>query len=124
MFYRFHKIFQLLAEKWRPNLVYSLGLAGTVLAAILVSRFFWFFIHRFIDMRPTFGIYEIIAGIVGLLNGVLWMGIILKALNYADIEAAKNVISNTISTRFIMPVPLGIYEGITKILQTIAPGGI
>jgi len=124
MFYRFHKIFQLLAEKWHPNLVYSLGLISTVLTAILVSRIFWFFIHRFIDMKPTFGIYEVIAGIIGLLNGVLWIGIILKALNYANIAAVKNVIAHTISARFIMPVPLGTYEVITRILQTITPGGI
>ncbi|MDP8233569.1 MAG: CvpA family protein [Candidatus Saelkia tenebricola] len=124
MFYRFREIFRILADKWQPNAVYSLGLLGSVLAIMLVFRFFWFFLHKFIDMRPTFGIYEIIAGMLGLFYGLIWMGIILKVLQYSNLSGVRHIIPGTMSARFIMPIPFGIYEVVANILKIVTPGGV
>lgn len=115
MFYRFSYIFKGLSQRLNSSFVYGIALLVVVLAVLLIFKIFWFLIYRFIDLRPALGISEVVAGIIGAFYGLLWAGIILRALYYGELEAIKNIVGDTLSARFILPLPLFSYKVITKL---------
>ncbi len=115
MFYRLSGLLKLLADKFFPNLVYSLGLFIAVLFMVLVFRLFLLIVYRFIDTKPALGSLGILAGIAGLIYILLWASVLLKSLHYLNIEAVRNVISGSFSAKYILPLPLFIYKIIVGI---------
>ncbi len=123
MFYRFNEVFKSLAEKWVGNKVYAIGLLSIILLVLIIFRLVWIFLYRFIDLKPDIGIKEIIAGLIGAFYALLWMGAILKALQYFGSKPVLNIIEGTFSAHYIMPLPLMVYKVIVTVGGKIFTGG-
>lgn len=123
MFYRLYAIFRPLAEKWGGNKVYAFGLLSVIFLVLIVFRLLWIFLYRFIDLEPDIGIKEIIAGLIGVFYALLWMGAILKALQYLGSKPILNIIEGTLSARYLLPLPLMVYKVIVTVGRKIFTGG-
>lgn len=122
MFYRFYGLFKPLAEKWSPR-INAVLLVLTVLIVLVVFRLMWIFIYRFIDLKPDLGIKELIAGLIGMIYGLMWMGVILKSLQYFGYQPVMNIIQGTFSERYIMPLPIMVYKAVITVGGKIFSGG-
>ncbi len=123
MFYRFYGIFKPLAEKWAGNKIYGFGLLSIILLVLIIFRLIWIFLYRFIDLKPDIGIKEIIAGLIGAFYALLWMGAILKALQYFGSKPVLNIIEGTFSAHYIMPLPHMVYKTMVTVGGKIFTGG-
>jgi hypothetical protein len=123
MFYRFYGLFKPIAEKWPLNKINAVLLLATVLIVLMAFRVIWIFIYRFIDLKPDIGIKEMIAGLIGMIYGVMWMGVILKSLQYFGYQPVMDIIQGTFSERYIMPLPIIIYKVVVTMGGKIFSGG-
>ncbi|MDP8216113.1 MAG: CvpA family protein [Candidatus Kaelpia imicola] len=123
MFYRLGNFYEYLAQRFNTNIVYGLGMVSTVIVVVLVFRLLGIFIDRFFDIRPNLGITEIIAGLIGLSSGLLWMGIFTRVFYYLNLWGFRRWVGGSVTYRFILPIPNAVYGVIAKVLQLITPGG-
>ena len=123
VFYRLSRFFDLIAGKSSHNMAYGLGFASVVLLVVLISRLALVFIHNFLDLKPKAGIYEVVAGVMGFLYGLLWISVLSKSFYYLNFWRAREVIAGSFTYKFILPVSGRIYESIIGILKIITPGG-
>ncbi len=124
MFYRLGNFYEYLAQRFNANIVYGLGMISTVVVVVLVFKLLGVFIDRFFDIRPNLGITEIIAGLIGLLSGLLWMGIFTRVFYYFNLWGFRRWITDSVTYEFILPIPNAVYSVIAKALQLITPGGV
>ncbi|MDD5613623.1 MAG: CvpA family protein [Candidatus Omnitrophica bacterium] len=123
VFYRLGRFFELIAGKSSHSLAYGLGFVSVILIVVLISRLALVFMHNFLDAKPNTGIYEMIAGAIGFLYGLIWVSVLSKSLCYLNFWGIREAIAGSFTYKFILPVSGRIYESIVGILRIITPGG-
>ena len=123
MFYRLGNFYEYLAQRFNNNIVYSLGMLSTVVVVVLILKLLGVFIDRFLDIRPHLGIAEIVAGLIGILSGLLWTGVFTRVFYYLNLGGFRHWIGGSVTHKFIMPIPNAVYGMLGKVLQLITPGG-
>ncbi|MDP8252962.1 MAG: CvpA family protein [Candidatus Kaelpia aquatica] len=124
MFYRLGNFYEYLAQRFNTNIVHGLGMVATVVVVVLVFRLLGIFIDKFFDIRPNLGITEIVAGLIGLLSGLLWTGVFTRAFYYLNLWGFRRWVADSVTYKFILPIPNAVYGVIAKVLQLITPGGV
>lgn len=115
--------YEYLARRFNGNIVHGLGMALTVITVVLILRLLGVFIDRLFDIGPHSVIVEIAAGFIGLLSGLLWVGLFTKVLYFLNLWGFRQWIAESLTYKFIMPMPEAIYSVLGRILQLIIPGG-
>ncbi len=123
MFYRLGNFYDYLAQRFNSNIVYGLGMVVTVVVVVLILKLLGVFIERFLDIRPHLGIAEVVAGLIGLFSGLLWMGVFTRVFYYLNLWGFRRWIVDSVTYKFIMPMPNAVYGILGKVLQLITPGG-
>ena len=123
MFYRFSNVLSFWTRRWcSAEKVYALGLLGSVLLALFIFRIFWSFIDKFIDIKPSWGLIQVLAGLIGVCYGLLWMAVLMKSVYFLKLGPVNNVINNTVSARFILPLSSNIYKIVSSVGSKIFIG--
>ena len=123
IFYRMGGFYEYFARRFNGNIVYGLGMALTVITVVLILKLLGVFIDRFFDIRPHLGIAEVVAGFIGLLSGLLWISLFTKVFYLINLWGFRRWIADSLTYKFIMPIPEAIYSILGRILQLITPGG-